>query len=291
MNEKQALVLLALGGTCATESAQTAITPGLDEKSYQEGKIALAKLDYDTALVKFKTAAFAGNVEAILQVAHMYRNGQGGGVYEEEAVRWYRLAAEKGNAEAMYNLGDMYNSGFYGTRGPMTSKEEALRWFILAAEKGNAKASASLAMDYLGKTKYANYEKRILKLLKNPLRSDQIIGNPIVGDRIMTFYVDRGAFVQAYKWARIMELTEFNSPIYKLEMAKYHMRSIESLLQDAERQCTSSTDVIRRRSIGNPILDSYQCTGLGRIDFDANDLERAKKLAIRCIESRFDDCE
>jgi hypothetical protein len=289
MNEKQALVLMALGGTCATESAQTAITPGLDEKSYQEGKLALAKLDYDTALVKFKTAAFAGNVEAILQVAHMYRIGQGGGVYEEEAVRWYRLAADKGNAEAMYNLGEMFKSGHFGTRGLIRSDEEAMRWFILAAEKGHAKAldSASFVF-YLGETKYANYEKKILNLLKSSLSRNQKIDNFNAGDRIMYFYLRKGEIIQAYKWARILELTEFNSSIYKLEMVNSYMTGIGRLLSDAKRECTSADDAI---STLNLPFRSYQCTGLGRVDFDANDLERAKKLAIRCIESRFDDCE
>ena len=92
----------------------------------------------------YHLAAEQGHAEAQYILGLMYGSGRGVLKDEAEAVRWYRLAAEQGHATAQQNLGRMYHNG----RGVSKDDVEAARWFRLAAEQGLATAQLALGSMY-----------------------------------------------------------------------------------------------------------------------------------------------
>ena len=69
--------------------------------------------------------AEAGDANAQCILGWCYKNGQGVGKDEKEAVKWYTKSAEQGNAAAQYNLGVSYKEG----TGVGKDAKEAVKWF------------------------------------------------------------------------------------------------------------------------------------------------------------------
>lgn len=255
---------------------------------YEDGKAALAKLDYDTALPKFKKASHDGNVDATLMVADMYRKGQGGGVNEEEAVRWYKLAAEKGSAEAMFNLGEMYRKGYFPNNGGrvILSNEEALRWYTLAADKGHAGAqfiSAMLLMADPNKD-----QSRVLGLLKSAAISGVKLedwGDPI--SAIVSFYNNNKDFVRAYKWAVIRKF-KIDDPKEK-NRYDYLIEQIEAFPNYSEAKCLKNIEDVKIMTRIN--IPDNLCEKQENINFTIADLKQAAELAKLCLANNLKDCE
>ena len=85
---------------------------------------------YSMALEHYEKAAVAGDVEAIVSVGTMYRNGLGVEQDYAAALELYFKAAESGSATAFFNIGSMYACGF----GVERDAQMAMFWF----EKGAA---------------------------------------------------------------------------------------------------------------------------------------------------------
>ena len=60
---------------------------------------------------ELKQQAEQGNADAQLELASLYRNGQGVVQSYEKAVEWYTKAAEQGYAQAQNDLGVCYKNG------------------------------------------------------------------------------------------------------------------------------------------------------------------------------------
>jgi hypothetical protein len=251
---------------------------------YEEGKAALAKLDYDTALAKFKKAASSGNTDAIMQVAEMYKLGQGGGVNEEEAVRWYRLAADKGNSDAMFNLGEMYRTGYMGVRGLTRSDEEAIRWYVLGADKGSGKAALLAAHHLIAKSriddrKYLEYMKLAL------LQSVSVEGWPDPISSIGSYYYSKGDFVSTYKWRMIFRTA--NQDPKRNGYWDYQIDEIEALPDYSEKKCLDIELSVRKLV---PNLGAIKCAKQESVTITRTDLMRAKEEARLCVENKFKGC-
>jgi TPR repeat protein len=102
------------------------------------------KQNAEEQLAKVRTAADAGDANAMVNLGNAYSKGEGVAKDLSEAVRWYRKAAEAGHSEAMVNLGYRYGSG----EGVEKDLAEELRWYRKAAEAGNAMAMFNLAVVY-----------------------------------------------------------------------------------------------------------------------------------------------
>nr|WP_282571450.1 hypothetical protein [Methylonatrum kenyense] len=72
----------------------------------------------------------------MLNLAHMYAQGEGVEQNPEQAYNWYRQSAEAGDATAMLETGEAYHDG----RGVAADSGKADRWFLRAAENGNSEA-------------------------------------------------------------------------------------------------------------------------------------------------------
>jgi hypothetical protein len=80
----------------------------------------------------YRTAAEAGDRDAMNNLGFMYQEGRGVAKDDVEAVRWFRKGAEAGNALAMNRLGFMYREG----RGVAKNEVEAVRWYRKGAGWG-----------------------------------------------------------------------------------------------------------------------------------------------------------
>lgn len=90
-------------------------------------------------------AAEAGLARAQIQLAMLYREGDGGPKDKAEAARWFRKAAEQGDAGAQNEMGVLYWSG----EGVDKDRVKAGTWFERAAEAGSEDAEMNLGAFYL----------------------------------------------------------------------------------------------------------------------------------------------
>ena len=85
-----------------------------------------------------------GNVEAMLELAKMYQNGEGVIKNWKKASQFYRKAANLGDAKAMNLLGDMYYFG----QGVEKNFYQAFEFYKKAADLGNIAAMNNLGFMY-----------------------------------------------------------------------------------------------------------------------------------------------
>jgi len=95
-------------------------------------------------LAKVKTAAEAGDREAMFNLGNRYMKGNGVEKDLAEGVRWLRKAVEAGNTRAMVNLGLLYSDG----EGVAKDPAEALRWYKKAADLGDTDGMLNLGIAY-----------------------------------------------------------------------------------------------------------------------------------------------
>ncbi len=89
-------------------------------------------------------AASLGMVRAQLQLAMLYRDGDGGPEDSAEAVRWFKKAAEQGDADAQNEMGVIYWRG----EGVDKDRVKAGTWFERAAASNNINAEINLGWFY-----------------------------------------------------------------------------------------------------------------------------------------------
>jgi TPR repeat protein len=92
------------------------------------------------AMTWFRKAAEIGNVEAAYCIGHLYSEGTGVAKDEVAAADWYRKGAGRGEPNAMNELGGCYWLG----NGVQKSAREAISWWKQAAEKGSEEAKKNL---------------------------------------------------------------------------------------------------------------------------------------------------
>jgi uncharacterized protein len=100
--------------------------------------------DYAAALRLYRPLAAEGDTRAQMNMALMYRLGQGVARNAGEAMKWYRLAAAQGDPRAQFSIGDMYDEG----EGVAQNFGEAMKWYRLAAAKGEPRAQFALGLMY-----------------------------------------------------------------------------------------------------------------------------------------------
>lgn len=84
----------------------------------------------------YMSTANAGDVDAMVEVAHCYQIGYGCEKSNEEALSWNRKAAELGNPEAQLQMGIAYVCA----DGVEQDLKKAFDWYMKSAMQGNANA-------------------------------------------------------------------------------------------------------------------------------------------------------
>ncbi len=81
------------------------------QADFADGLAAFDAGDYQGALEAWRPLAEAGDAEAQIALAGLYRDGLGAPADLAAAARWYHRAAGQGEAVAQLNLGDFYSRG------------------------------------------------------------------------------------------------------------------------------------------------------------------------------------
>jgi TPR repeat protein len=122
--------------------------------AYRYGTLGLVKSDKKAAKI-LKRAVELGDVDAMVYLGEMYREGLGVKLDKKKAARLYCTAADRGDAVAQSNLGAILHS--------QEKFEEAFRYVALAADQGWTAAEHVLGICYragegtevdLGKARY-----------------------------------------------------------------------------------------------------------------------------------------
>jgi len=97
-----------------------------------------------TALAQLQKFARRGDVEAEVDLGHIYRNGRGVPINDAKSAYWYRKAARRGNTGAEVDLAGDYANG----QGEHKNLTKAVHWLRKAAEQGGK--DGAIARWYLG---------------------------------------------------------------------------------------------------------------------------------------------
>lgn len=104
--------------------------------------------NYADARERWLALAEVGNTTAMINLANMHEQGQGGETDLEAAAAWLLRAAERGDPRAQVELGRAYEKG----RGVPRDPFRAMRWMREAAEQddrdGQFSLGVMLATDY-----------------------------------------------------------------------------------------------------------------------------------------------
>ncbi|EGB11607.1 hypothetical protein AURANDRAFT_21497, partial [Aureococcus anophagefferens] len=110
-------------------------------KGYEDAIENLARLDARKAAKIYRRAAELGDVDAMVFLGEMYREGLGVKLDKKKAMKLYRTAADRGDAVAQSNLGDFLRRE--------KKLEEAFRYYALAADQGYTEAENNLGCSYM----------------------------------------------------------------------------------------------------------------------------------------------
>ncbi|MFA7028631.1 MAG: ATP-binding cassette domain-containing protein, partial [Sulfurovum sp.] len=96
------------------------------------------------ALEWYQKSADSGNVNAMYQIAIMYRDGNGPKKDTSKHLEWLKKAAENGHVLSQLTLGNMYRDGIRVE----SDESEAFRWYEMAAKNNNLDAIYQVATMY-----------------------------------------------------------------------------------------------------------------------------------------------
>ncbi|HVA94099.1 MAG TPA: tetratricopeptide repeat protein [Candidatus Dormibacteraeota bacterium] len=97
------------------------------------------------AISDLKQVAYAGDVQAQVQLGLIYLTGDGVAKDDAEAMKWLRKAADQDDPAAERYLAEMYFKG----RGAPVDDAEAAKWLHMAADQGDAQSQHNLAVLYV----------------------------------------------------------------------------------------------------------------------------------------------
>ncbi|MDB9975930.1 sel1 repeat family protein [Candidatus Thioglobus sp.] len=110
-----------------------------------EGKAALNKGDYETAIKHFDLLAKGGSANAQFYIGKMYEEGISFKKNDYWAHHWINKAAQLGLPDAQYTLGYFYRNGV----GVVKDSTQTVKWFNKAGTKGHPKAQFNLGAMYI----------------------------------------------------------------------------------------------------------------------------------------------
>lgn len=99
-------------------------------------KVAVKEGDYATAVKNYEKLADIGLPDAQLELAKLYRDGNGVAKNEKKALELIQKSADGGNSKALTELGRMYADG----KGVPVDGKQASALFEQAAQKGDTRA-------------------------------------------------------------------------------------------------------------------------------------------------------
>lgn len=115
-----------------------------DQETFEKGVAAFEIGKYKEAIALWEPVAEKGNVDALVNMAQLYRLGLGVEQDDAKAFELYEKAAQQGSDDAQVNVAFQLLMG----KGVERNREEAAGWFAKAADQGNALAQYNLGLMY-----------------------------------------------------------------------------------------------------------------------------------------------
>ncbi|MEE4358362.1 MAG: HNH endonuclease, partial [Desulfococcaceae bacterium] len=142
----------------SADPQQKSAKPQKSKSEFDLDEIYACKKDELPQLIdSYTNAAHQGKADAQFCLGWLHCTGDAGMTQDYgKAARWFRKSAEQGNIDAQVNLAIMYQQG----DGVKQSFKNAAEWFQKAAEQGNTAAQNQLALMYWnGEGVEQNYAK------------------------------------------------------------------------------------------------------------------------------------
>lgn len=187
---------------------------------------------------KVKDSADNGNVEDILEVGHMLKDGNGTQVNKKEAFKYFKMGADKNNGFSMFQCGKML---FYGD-GITQNKDEGLKYIKKSTKFGSSLGKLEYAKILLNGDGIKVDKQKAIKYLK--LAADEgnseamlIYGKMLINGDGVDVDIEKG--VEYIKYSCEYDdgegLFEYASMLYKgdkipmnkKKAAKYFQKSID----------------------------------------------------------------
>ncbi len=115
-----------------------------EDAAFEKGVAAFEVGKYEDAIEQWEPLAEEGNVDALRNLAQMYRLGLGVQQDDEKAYELYRRAANLGSDQAQVNIAFQLLTG----KGVAQNRSKAAAWFARAADAGNPLAQYNLGLMY-----------------------------------------------------------------------------------------------------------------------------------------------
>lgn len=115
-----------------------------EDEAFEKGVAAFEIGKYKEAISHWEPAAEEGNVDALVNLAQLYRLGLGVEQDDAKAFELYEKAAQEGSDDAQVNVAFQLLMG----KGTDQNRERAAGWFAKAADQGNALAQYNLGLMY-----------------------------------------------------------------------------------------------------------------------------------------------
>ncbi len=109
-------------------------------------RTAVTEKDYSDAAGWFTKAIGHGSIEAVYQLATLYRDGHGIPRDLDRSIKLLEEASRRGHYRAAYDLGRLYDAGTFVVR----DREKAFSWYLTGADAGNSSAMFEAARRYEG---------------------------------------------------------------------------------------------------------------------------------------------
>ena len=114
------------------------------DEAFEKGVAAFEIGKYKEAIALWEPAAEEGNVDALVNLAQLYRLGLGVEQDDTKAFELYEKAAQEGSDDAQVNVAFQLLMG----KGVGQDRERAAGWFAKAADQGNPLAQYNLGLMY-----------------------------------------------------------------------------------------------------------------------------------------------
>ncbi|KAL0211385.1 hypothetical protein P9112_009683 [Eukaryota sp. TZLM1-RC] len=114
------------------------------EEMFFKGLNSYKRHQYQKAVFWYEKAAHAGYVQAMVDLADCFRDGEGVQQDLQQAVLWLQKSAQAGHSGAMVSLGYCYSFG----KGVEQNLEQAFLYYQRAAHLGNRDAMYNLSLAY-----------------------------------------------------------------------------------------------------------------------------------------------
>ena len=115
-----------------------------EDGAFEKGVAAFEIGKYQEAIALWEPAAEEGDVDALVNLAQLYRLGLGVNQDDTKAFELYEKAAQQGSDDAQVNVAFQLLMG----KGIDQDREGAANWFAKAADQGNALAQYNLGLMY-----------------------------------------------------------------------------------------------------------------------------------------------